>query len=218
MYLPIIVAQCDVQRSLNPLFESSRNVLNKNVHSKIGHLLSFSFLPQGVALKSDITVCNPENPQSKDAVVDVIEAMEWHDFNEAMSIFFRISPQNKVIMQETLSFPAHQIRIRLEWMVYDYDYVAGKYFKHFYTYQKPITCVIKENQKVYIANEIDDSLEEHLLFRCHFRLSLMSEEVDQNIGFAFSATGRNFVQAVNKFDFTGIEAENDLQNDAPIPF
>ena len=103
--------------------------------AKIGYLLSLSLNDQ--ELEADLSVRDPQNPDKKSNAVAVIENMRWEGLpTDPISLCGRISTKNKATMQEVFCSSSEGVKIEAEWVVFEYDYHTGKYFRSFYTNKK----------------------------------------------------------------------------------
>lgn len=164
-----------------------REALEFNSESRlgIGHLLSLSFT-DGTQLVKDTKVSNPENPNETVNIVAAFEFVGWEGY-DVIQLNGHLSPQNKAMMQEALATTSKPI-LALEFVVYEYDYHAKKYFQNFTTDKKSVKFGITENTRVYISNEPDRVLKTPILFQ--FSMSLTALPEDQEVCFSTSASGR----------------------------
>ena len=151
MYLRnLIQLRCNPQRALQPVltsFRSSRDIA-------VGHLYALAFQPAGQELEADLSVVDPENPDKKIQAVGLIENVDWSGPNAVIKVSMRVSSKNKAIIQEALCLPKEPLLVEAQWAVYDYDFPAGKYFKVFYTIDKPLVLGLEHS--VYINNYAEE--------------------------------------------------------------
>lgn len=167
--------------------------------TRIGHLVKLSFPASDRELVADTAVFDPENPERKLNVAGVIEEMTWDgDANDPISICFCLSPQNKALFQEALTLMPRKTEVEAEWVVYDYDYQTGKYFKRFYTEKKPLKFFITENHTIYFREDPDRDTTNPVNFRMGMDLTPRKDVGTQEVTYSFSHNGTKFTQQIGK--------------------
>lgn len=189
----IISANCDTDDAYN---------FNNSTKSRIGHLLKLLFPAAQRELKPDIVVSNPENPTVKNTVVGIFNTITWAGAStDPIEAEFKITFQNKAMVQEILCLFPDNNEIEAEWVIYEYDYQQKKYFKRFYTYQKPLQFKISPQTPItFNENEWQWRKEnEPVDFSFHAFLYPKTTNPDQNLAYAFSANGTQFIQPIRDF-------------------
>lgn len=162
--------------------------------SRIGHLVKLSFPGINKELNRDLSLSNPETLEVKDDVAAVINYICWEGGpNDPIRINGRVSPQNKATLQEAFSSMAENVDMEAEFVIYDYDYTAGKYFKRLHTFNKTLKLTIDPRSRVDI--EEDPSIfkgKKPVNFLFEISFSPQNGVADQKLGFAFSSSGTQF--------------------------
>jgi hypothetical protein len=193
-YLTIINADCES----NDAYHFDASTARTSI-TRIGHLVKLSFPSAKKELKSDISVCNPENPDVKDAIVAVIERVFWEGgSDDEIELSGRVSAQNKAILQEALASLDENADVEAEFVIYDYDHHARKHFKRLHTFKKPIKLVIKQDRRAQISEEPDTyKVKNPMNFIFEITLKPKSGVEDQKMGFAFRSSGTQFTRQLS---------------------
>lgn len=159
---------------------------------KIGHFLKFSFANQ--ALEADIPVWDPQNFNKIINVVAIIENIRWNGLaNSPIEVRGRVSSKNKALMQECICSSDGRFECEAAWVVYEYDYDAGRYYRSFHTDEKTVN--LKLYQFYEFSREPDSSIKTPVNYSFDLSFAANSEIGDQKLFFAFSASGKTFSRA-----------------------
>lgn len=157
----------------------------------VGHLLSLSFTNSGKDLVADTPVPNPESPDEKINIIGAFDFIQWEGGpTEPIQADFRISPQNKAILQEALSSLTGGAELEAQWAIYNYDYKEKKYFMTFHTDGNKIKFVVTKGTKVLIAPEADRQVQQPLNFCVSMSITAKSEGDDQEVNIAYTSANK----------------------------
>lgn len=187
---------------VDPYGEFGNPYYNSGSHERLGHIIKLSFPSLNKELKVDSQVWDPENPDKTINVVAAIRNLRW-DGGATDSFDFqgRLSPYNKAVLKEALSALPENGAIEVEFVVYEYDLQANRYFKHLHTYKKPIQCTITDRSRATFESEPDDRYIKHPTnFIFEISLTPKNDVKDQNVGFAFRANGTQFSRHIGASD------------------
>lgn len=170
-----------------------------NGTARIGHITKLSFPSLGIELKPDTSIHNPENPETKNTVVGVLNYINWKGGSQdSLIVESRVSYQNKAAVQEALSLTTQTPDVDIELVVYEYDPHAEKYFKRLHTFNKPVKFVLSDDIKAWVDEEPDTyTIKKPINYLLTLSLAPKTEIPEQKIGFAFRAEGIQFARELS---------------------
>jgi hypothetical protein len=185
-YISVIETYCDLSEAFHFQDDSEK---------RVGHVVKLSFPSVNRALVQDLLLCNPEKPESKDAVSAAIESVRWEGASsDPIELRGYISVQNKALLQEVLISFTESVEVEIALVIYEYDFLEKKHFKRFYIAKDSVQLVLHE---VRIADDPSTyQIKKPRIFE--FTMSLMPQEnaQAQEICFAFSAKGAQFTRQI----------------------
>jgi hypothetical protein len=156
--------------------------------STTGHLLELTV--NGIGLQADTIAWDPVNSK-KDNVVAIIDEIEWVGSpTEPIGFCIRISPKNRAMLREALVSSDEKPVFELKWVVYEYDYDAKQFYRVFYTDKEPI--ILTPDGRIRIQNNPDIGTAFPVSYLVSFTLIPNDGGREQDVFFAFSATGKKF--------------------------
>jgi hypothetical protein len=173
----IIDADCNSKEAYN---------FNANNEMRVGYLQKLSFPSVNIELEPDEYVIDPENPQNRFKTVGIIERIRWTgSSDEPVEITARLSPANTALLREALTSLTDRADLEAEWVVYDFDHKAKKYYKRFHTDNKTIKAVIPDDMRVYVSENPCNYVTKPA--NCLFELYLVPDTrfVGQQLSFAY---------------------------------
>jgi hypothetical protein len=172
----IIEKECDL-----------RNVFCSN-DARMGYFLRLSIGDK--TLEADIPVRDPQEEKKINAIA-VIERIRWDGLaHSPIEVSGRLSAKNKALLQEAFASANGRVELEAEWIIYEYDYDARKYYRSFHTDKKMIKLTITENSYVYISPEQDLMFKSPVIFSFEWSLTADNECRDQKLSFAYSSSGK----------------------------
>lgn len=155
----------------------------------VGYLQAMSI--DGRELMPDMEITNHPS------VVGAFASIRWYGQPSDPLVFYvRVSPKNVMLVEELLGLSSGEPLIKVEWVVYRYDYDAEKYFRAFYT-DHPVTFTIQE-EDVYIETHPHNEVNNPINFNVFFQLRGKScDGEDQPVCVAFNASGQSFVKYIS---------------------
>jgi hypothetical protein len=146
-------------------------VFNKNYRKPLGYIFKMKFA-SGTELKDDITVKDPENPNSDLKVVAVMDGgIHWLGGpTDPISLSGRLSEENKAKLNTCINSLDGGAEVDISWAVVNYDYSGKAYYKYFHTDGKEAKLVITPGTMVQVNSEVCDDIKspEHYLFSGSF--------------------------------------------------
>ncbi len=164
--------------------------------NRVGHLVSMSFPSANQALNHDLSVQNPENPGTMNAIVGEITHMCLSgEPSDPITFGLRVSPNNRAVIEESLFSLGTDSTVEIEFVIYEQDSEKNTYFKRLHTSGKSIQLKIEPNC-IETPEEEDGSrlaIFDRTPANFLFHLSLYPiEEKAEEVGFAFRSGGKQF--------------------------
>ena len=168
---------------------SAEHAYNFNISNRaiLGFIEKMSFTGSGKALKADIPVSDPENPDSEIKVVAVLDHVKWPGGpTDPIEFEGRVSPDNRGALLECVSSLTGGSDVEAAWVIKSYDHPQGKYYKRFHTDGKDIKLVLTEGAEVAVNESPDPFIKQPVNFRFKISLTPKSEGGAQTLCCALS--------------------------------
>lgn len=157
--------------------------------SKIGHLNRLRFTTSGITLNQDMNLVDPENFQERIAAAGLIERLFWTGAEgDGIDMTLFLSPENRAVFMEAVTDSKFDGKIEVEWIVYNYDYKAGKYFKKCHTEKRLFKANLSDKSYVYSTTEPSPKFDKPCLFALEMNLIPVKGE---RLKYAFRSTKEN---------------------------
>lgn len=205
--------RCDPEKSFVVSYVSEDD--SQQERPKTGHILALSV--NGTELQADTKVWNPVDSKLEHVVANV-DFIQWHgDPTDPMTFYFRVSPKNRALMREALMHSDEQKMFAIKWLVYEFDYDANILFRCFYTGNKPVALTLWRDEKIHIEDRPESFSDfrgnrSPLAFQVNCTLTPPNESDEQNVFFAFSATGQTFSKKIT----AGCSQQQVVEDAAPF--
>lgn len=181
--------QCNVENVLHPSVGYSG--LFYPYHTHIGYLEKLSI--NGVEIQADTSVYNPKSPDTKKNVVAILAAINWNgNPEEAIALEGKFSPIARASVLEALYSSQDKPIIKAEWIVYDYDHQAQKYFPFFHTNGKQLNLTLADKWPSYISSRVDTEIKNPTNYDFYFYLTPPQGHEEQLLSIAFKSEGKTF--------------------------
>jgi hypothetical protein len=166
----------------------------KDEQHMVGHLVSCKI--GDTELKADLNVTDPEDTASRVKVFGVMSGIYWNGgLAEAVQLACQVSNDNKVEIATLTHKSLSNTEVVMKFNVYDYDPDEKVYYKCFHTKDAELTGLIeKSGGDLNLGIDTDQSAEVMSPKNFAFSLSVMPEDIAQEIHVAVSSTGK-FVKA-----------------------
>ncbi len=163
----------------------------KDAQDRVGHLVSIKIVDN--ELTPDLNVADPEDLYNNVKVVGVISSLYWGGgYADFIQLSAQVSTSNKnalaMMMHQTMS----NTEVELEFVVFDYDPDAKKYYKCLHTNKVKLKgLVAKSGGELAFNVGMDQSQEVTSPRNFTFQIVINPQEISQELHLAFSESAKS---------------------------
>jgi hypothetical protein len=184
-FMELIEMRCEA-RSDHHTFD-----YNPNTTSRVGYITKLSI--NGHEMDAHTDMRDPLEMQKWISVIGIVNYVAWTGQpTDPINFTFQMSAKSKGELLESIYSLKKKPVIKIEWSIYEYDYVEKKYFRSFHTGDVPI--VLEFENKFYLDQDIRAEYRNDcsLAYTANMPLVPPSGHPEQHLFVAARANGTTF--------------------------